>query len=554
MFSENEKISMRQLKRNQLLLLLNLGILLVPLCVNGGSAAVALLAILLLAVFVLWSVRVEAPPEGSPLRLPGRSYFWVVGTMIARMSGILVQRFLLTETHLAVILGWFYLFLFYNLYKGLECRMRVSEILFTFCVAFLVLLPLLMLGAVKVERLQELQWSWSRQQFADGYGLFCWLAVVQGLWYLKPAVNMQTAKTWKGAGVVCALAGGVIILLCGLLTVGIYGAAGQTCLLYPLASAMTLAHFPGNVIGRLDTVFVLAWVLGLFLVCSTLFAPLEKSARNKWKNAGLAVILLVSYLLALTPSVMEWGDWLVRVILVPAQVVVLLWQTWKKRGAGSSTGNSKSGRRVSGAESVQSGFKAMFALLIIVAVTTLCTACGKQELETQSLVESLAIDEGQEISFVFAVAEDEGDSMEKSGPEQGNGSEGDNSETDNDRIFTTKAASIHDAMDIYGDYHQKKLNLNHLQYLYVAEEVLRSEQLRTILEELQLDEQFSRGILLYVTEGMARDEALDEEKPEEGTPVHELLNAWYNQGTCELPLVTADHRYKGTIIWQYSDQ
>ena len=59
MFSENEKISMRQLKRNQLLLLLNLGILLVPLCGNGGSAAAALLAILLLAVFVLWSVWVE---------------------------------------------------------------------------------------------------------------------------------------------------------------------------------------------------------------------------------------------------------------------------------------------------------------------------------------------------------------------------------------------------------------------------------------------------------------------------------------------------------------
>ena len=109
-------------------------------------------------------------------------------------------------------------------------------------------------------------------------------------------------------------------------------------------------------------------------------------------------------------------------------------------------------------------------------------------------------------------------------------------------------------MDIYGDYHQKKLNLNHLQYLYMAESMLQSEQLGTILEELQLDGQFSRGILLYVTEGTACEEAMDEEKPEEGTPVHELLNAWYNQQFCELPLVTEDHRYKDTIRWQYSDQ
>ena len=148
MFSENEKISVRQLKRNQWLLLLNMGILLVPLYENEGSVTAGSLAILLLTVFVLWSIWVEAPAENSWLRLPGRIYFWIVGTMIARMTGILIQHFLLTETHLAVILGWFYLFLFYNLYKGLECRMRVSEILFPFCVAFLVLLPFLLLGAV----------------------------------------------------------------------------------------------------------------------------------------------------------------------------------------------------------------------------------------------------------------------------------------------------------------------------------------------------------------------------------------------------------------------
>lgn len=88
----------------------------------------------------------------------------------------------------------------------------------------------------------------------------------------------------------------------------------------------------------------------------------------------------------------------------------------------------------------------------------------------------------------------------------------------------------------------------------MSESMLQSEQLGTILEELQLDEQFSRGILLYVTEGTACEEAMDEEKPEEGTPVHELLNAWYNQQFCELPLVTEDHRYKDTIRWQYSDQ
>ena len=262
---------------------------------------------------------------------------------------------------------------------------------------------------------------------------------------------------------------------------------------------------------------------------------------------GLAVLLWGSYLLALIPSIMEWGDWLVRMILIPAQVLVLLWQTWKQRENQQTKGQM--GQRPHASGTVRSGMKSVLLLAGVTTVITLCTACGQQQLETQSLVESLAIDEGQEISFIFAVAEGEGDSAEKSELEQESGTE-----DDNNRIFATKADSIHEAMDIYGDYHQKKLNLNHLQYLYMAESMLQSEQLGTILEELQLDEQFSRGILLYVTEGTACEEAMDEEKPEEGTPVHELLNAWYNQQFCELPLVTEDHRYKDTIRWQYSDQ
>ena len=56
MFSENEKISVRQLKRNQWLLLLNMGILLVPIYENEGSVTAGSLAILLLTVFVLWSI------------------------------------------------------------------------------------------------------------------------------------------------------------------------------------------------------------------------------------------------------------------------------------------------------------------------------------------------------------------------------------------------------------------------------------------------------------------------------------------------------------------
>lgn len=79
--------------------------------------------------------------------------YWVLGTMLVRMTGILVQSFLLTSTALWVILVWFYLFCYYDLYKGLECRLRVSEILFPFFLFLLLFLTLLMYGEVEADRL-----------------------------------------------------------------------------------------------------------------------------------------------------------------------------------------------------------------------------------------------------------------------------------------------------------------------------------------------------------------------------------------------------------------
>lgn len=86
MFSENEKISVRQLKRNQWLLLLNMGILLVPLYENEGSVTCWISG-----NFVIDSLCIVEYMGGSSggellASLPGRIYFWIVGTMIRRMD------------------------------------------------------------------------------------------------------------------------------------------------------------------------------------------------------------------------------------------------------------------------------------------------------------------------------------------------------------------------------------------------------------------------------------------------------------------------------------
>lgn len=127
------------------------------------------------------------------------------------------------------------------------------------------------------------------------------------------------------------------------------------------------------------------------------------------------------------------------------------------------------------------------------------------------------------------------------------------SEDDPEEPFETEAGSMQEAKDAYYDRFQKQMDFNHLKNFYFSEKILDSEEMGPLLEELQTDGTYSRGTSVYITEGAASDEARLEEQPESGTPLHRILNAWYNEEFCRIPLITEDHLYKGEISWPYSE-
>ncbi len=504
MFSGNHKISTRQLYRNYASAVISLGALLPPLVMNRENTAGILLSLLFLGA-VLWvSAAVPRPTDRFSKWLCYGGY-WVLGTMVVRMTGLLVQSFLLTGTKLWVILLWFYLFCYYNLYKGLECRLRVSEILFPFFIGMLLLLTILMYGEVEIGRLLELRFSLDKRQWVLGYELFCWLGAVQSLWHLRGQTKHR-AEFSKTVGKIW-LTGAAAVAGFAAFSYSIYGNAGHTGLVFPAASAMTLAHFPGNVIGRLDALFIFAWVIGLFLLCSSLFAPLldgEPDARRKGLFFGLTAL---SFAAACMPECMEWGQRLLYMVFTPLQILLLLFHWFRGR---------KSGKRAAAAACIGFCF--------------LLNGCSSQELEQQSLVSAVGVDPGQDGTYVLTFGF--GASKEES-----------------EEPFETACASIEEAKEVYQEYKQKNMDFNHLKSFYFAEEVLGQEDFSEFLQEIQIHGAYSRGTLVYVTKGPAGEAAAREDQPEEGMPVHRVLNAWYNQEPCEISVITADGRYKGSVSW-----
>ncbi|MFG6333685.1 MAG: GerAB/ArcD/ProY family transporter [Lachnospiraceae bacterium] len=504
MFSANHKISSRQLYRNYAAALISLGALLPPLVMNRDNPGSIVLALLFLGLYLWGAACVPRPSSGAVKWLCYVNY-WVLGTMLARLTGLLVQSFLLTDTRLWVILLWFFLFCFYNMYKGLECRLRVSEVLFPFFLFLILFLSLLMFGEVEAGRLLRLRFSFGRRQWALGYELFCWLGAAQSLWHLRGRTGDQehfhrtVRGIWlTGAAAVCGFAA---------FSHAIYGNAGHTGLVYPVASAMTLAHFPGNVIGRMDALFVFGWIIGFFLLCSSLFAPLMDEEPDRRRKGLLLVPVALAFGAACLPECVEWGQWLLYRILTPLQIVLLLFQ-WAK--------NRPGGRRAAAAGC------AVLCLLL--------NGCSSQELEQLSLVTAVAVDPGEggawHLTFGFGSSGEEGEEP-----------------------FETESMSIEGAKETYREYNQKNMDFNHLKNFYFSEEILQRDDFPGLLEEIQINAAYSRGTLLFVTEGPAGEEASKEQQPEEGMPVHQLLNAWYNRESCRISVITADGRYKGYVSW-----
>lgn len=503
MFSGNYKISSRQLYRNYAAAFVSLGVLLPPLIMNQEHAG-SLVASLLFSGCVLAGTAVIPRPSGQAARWLCYAQYWTIGAMLVHLTGMLIQTFLLTDTELWIITGWFCLFCYYNLYKGLECRFRVSEVLFPFFLCLLCLLTFLMYGEVEGRRLLKLRMTFGKEIWILGYELFCWFSAVHSMWHLRGRTRGKSS--FSGTVLAVWLTGAVAVMGFGCFSYCIYGNQGHTGLVYPIASAMTLAHFPGNVIGRLDAMFIFAWIIGLFLLCSSLFAPLmdgEPDVRSKCLLFGLVALAFGA---ANIPRCVEWGQMLLYRVLTPLQLLMLLWHGMKRIG-----------RK-----------RAAAAVCLLLAL--LLNGCSSQELEQQSLVTAVGIDKGDHgafhLTFGFGTADEDGEEP-----------------------FETDSLSLQGAETAYREYFQKNMDFNHLKNFYFSSEILHQEAFSGLLEEIQINGAYSRGTLVYVTEGSAGEQAEKKEQPEEGMPVHRVLNAWYNGEMCEIPLITADGRYKGQVPW-----
>lgn len=307
MYTDNARISHRQLFRQILTGLLGIYFLVVPvlpdmrgrqgvLCLLTGAWVYGFLCIYFIRIryFFQEPQRYMGKIWGKVFILLYTSWLWLMGVCLLLMTARITGKYLIegSPAWAVILLAAFAAYL--GSHQGLERRGRMAEV--SFPILLLTLAGMLFLAAIQVrpeyiEEMGELTFSgWAR-------GSWQVLCVFLPFAFLPAALGnvKRPAKTGKVMWSALAVITGLLILTLILLQ-GSFGLGGYEHEEYPAVRLMSGIRLPGDFLERVDLFWVAALVFGiLFGLGSVFFYSHELLARIRLEKtalpAGGAVVL-----------------------------------------------------------------------------------------------------------------------------------------------------------------------------------------------------------------------------------------------------------------------
>ena len=307
MYTDNARISHRQLFRQILTGLLGIYFLVVPvlpdmrgrqgvLCLLTGAWVYGFLCIYFIRIryFFQDPQRYMGKIWGKVFILLYTSWLWLMGVCLLLMTARITGKYLIegSPAWAVILLAAFAAYL--GSHQGLERRGRMAEV--SFPILLLTLAGMLFLAAIQVrpeylEEMGELTFSgWARGSWQVLYVFLPFAFLPAALGNVK-----RPAKTGKVMWSALAVITGLLILTLILLQ-GSFGLGGYEHEEYPAVRLMSGIRLPGDFLERVDLFWVAALVFGiLFGLGSVFFYSHELLARIRLEKtalpAGGAVVL-----------------------------------------------------------------------------------------------------------------------------------------------------------------------------------------------------------------------------------------------------------------------
>lgn len=309
MFSDNHKISARQLNRLLVLDLIGKVSLLLPAFAgvsSGRDFMVSLIGGLILSMLYVFSVGylaryVENDFGGFVearlghvcaylLRFFYLAYVFINLTYLCWLFAAVTKSFLLPEMNVAALAAVMLLCGYYGASKGIEGRGRTAEVLYK-----LILIPLLVMllfGAFSIDSkyLAPGTADISSMTLKQGFLVFTAFGGAGLLLYEAPMCSQKERlkrTVLHGTGLVAGSVFAAFVVM-----IGAFGEEGLRALPWPAVTLMSNVNLPGDFLQRWDAIFLSLLLLSFFVAASTqiyymgflaqgFFSTEEKEAKKR---------------------------------------------------------------------------------------------------------------------------------------------------------------------------------------------------------------------------------------------------------------------------------
>ena len=317
-FSNNQKVSARQISRALFLEMLGISTLLLPpmlarLCGTDGVFAILLGGCLAYLMAWFWNkyhttVKNKYTNEqycntevlGNVTNTIYAVSFLGISAYVMYLLTTLIEEQLLGKSYEAVIVLTLAGAAFWGLWKGMESRLRVYEVIF-----WLLVLPLIFILIAACSGVCTDYWapvavtSWGK--FWKGT-LLCFLIFSLSLLSFRsrsqcscPEQLLKATRRSLCAVVVCNAVVYLILL-------GVFQAGLLSHLSYPIIDLMAVVKLPGNFLERQDALMMGIWFFCLFALLNSMLyyasAPLEKCLKKNGRRITTGICCLFVTVLA----------------------------------------------------------------------------------------------------------------------------------------------------------------------------------------------------------------------------------------------------------------
>ncbi len=512
MFSNNEKISLRQLKRLLVFDLFSVSGLIIPRIATATAGRDGLITIILAVLYAFiyaWILLSLSKYTGGNYldycrRSLGGILTFIIGVLYiaklavgcafaSRLFGEVINQTLLKDTDPRIIILLLLVVSAYAASKGFEVRARIAEVLY-----FIVIIPIfafLLLGLNKIRftNLMPLFTEGAGDIFIGGYNVFLTFSILELMLFCAPLIKFKKADIKRGKRLFHSVSHAIVVVgildvLLFVVTLGILGREETRQKLWSMVNVIQVIKLPGGFIQRQDAIILGIWMSSIFSVISAFFYYISFIGKYIF-HVSKQNYLLIPFVLLLfgacvipmeTEQFFYYFEYYMKYIGMPQSVIlpaVIVFMGKVKK--------------------IKNHKPALKILLLITALASavFLTGCSDMtEIEDRNFVQAMGIDlSGNELTVYYVLPD------LKALTEQG-------SKEPEKLILEIKGFDFWQIEELYDLKYNKRLDFSHLKAIILGKKLAKNpKQLSEFLTYVENKYELGRNTLIFTSDSTAKE-------------------------------------------------